>query len=40
MNPDLMLHQTEYKFVPFRENTHYQDQTAFKKRKVELETAV
>jgi len=35
MNPDLTLHQTEYKSVSFREDTHYQYQTVFKKFKVE-----
>jgi len=34
MNPDLTLHQTEYKSVPFRDNTRYQNQTTFKKLKV------
>ena len=24
MNPDLMSHQTNYEYVPFRENTRYQ----------------
>jgi len=35
MNPDLMFHQTEHKYVPFRNNSRYQDQTAFKKLKIE-----
>ena len=35
MNPDLMSHQTNYEYVPFRENTRYQNQTPFKKLKVD-----
>ena len=35
MNPDLMFHQTGHEYVPFRKNSRYQDQTAFKKLKVE-----
>ena len=35
MNPDLMFHQTEHEYVPFRKNSRYQDQTAFKKLKAE-----
>lgn len=35
MNPDLMSRQTNYEYVPFRENIRYQNQTAFKKSKVE-----
>ncbi len=35
MNPDLMSHQTNYEYVPFRENTRYQNQTTFKKLKVD-----
>ncbi|MCK5349286.1 MAG: site-specific integrase, partial [Desulfobacula sp.] len=35
MNPDLMSPQTNYQYVPFRENTRHQNQTAFKKFKVE-----
>lgn len=34
MNPDLMSRQTTYGYVPFREDTRYQNQTAFKKLKV------
>ncbi|MBT6341239.1 MAG: tyrosine-type recombinase/integrase [Desulfobacula sp.] len=34
MNPDLMSPQTNYEYVPFRKNTRYQNQTAFKKLKV------
>ncbi len=34
MNPELTLHQTEYKSVLFRENTRYQNQTTFKRLKV------
>jgi hypothetical protein len=34
MNPDLTLHQTEYKSVLFRKDTRYQNQTTFKKLKV------
>ena len=35
MNPALMSHQTNYEYVPFRENTRYQNQTPFKKLKVD-----
>ena len=35
MNPDLMSPQTNYHYVLFRENTRHQNQTAFKKFKVE-----
>jgi hypothetical protein len=35
MNPDLMSHQTNYEYIPFRENTRYQNQTPFKKLKVD-----
>jgi len=35
MNPDLMSHQTNYEYVPFRENTRYQNHTTFKKLKVD-----
>ena len=35
INPDLMSHQTNYEYVPFRKNTRYQNQTTFKKLKVE-----
>ncbi len=34
MNHDLMSRQTTYGYVPFREDTRYQNQTAFKKLKV------
>ena len=34
MNPALMSRQTTYGYVPFRKNTRYQNQTAFKKLKV------
>ena len=35
MNPDLMSHQTNYEYVPFRKNTRYQNHTTFKKLKVD-----
>jgi integrase/recombinase XerD len=35
MNPDLMSNQTNYEYIPFRENTRYQNQTPFKKLKVD-----
>jgi len=35
MNPDLMSHQTNYEYIPFRENSRYQNQTPFKKLKVD-----
>ena len=35
INPDSMSHQTNYEYVPFRENTRYQNQTPFKKLKVD-----
>lgn len=35
MNPDLMSPRTNYEYVPFRENARYQNQTTFKKLKME-----
>ena len=35
MNADLMSRQTNYEYVPFRENTRYQNHTTFKKLKVD-----
>lgn len=35
MSPDLMSRQTNYEYVPFRENTRYQNQTPFKKLKID-----
>ena len=35
MNPDLVSRQTNYEYGPFRENIRYQNQTTFKKLKIE-----